>query len=170
MPFKSKSQRRFMYAAEARGDVPKGTAKKWEEHTPKDKPLPEKVASVRSHVATGAIGAILGTGAGIRAGQAMEKWKEDDRKKLEAAYNAGIAAGQQKTAFERGFEKKANFAHAAELAGLGILAAPATHELANKEQAEKVWTPKKKAIADVVGLGVLAAPSVAHFAGKLMGK
>lgn len=45
MPFKSKAQRRWMYAAEARGEVPKGTAKTWEEHTPKDKPLPEKVAS-----------------------------------------------------------------------------------------------------------------------------
>jgi hypothetical protein len=33
-----------MYAAEARGDVPKGTAGEWEKHTPKDKPLPEKVS------------------------------------------------------------------------------------------------------------------------------
>lgn len=33
MPFKSEAQRRWMYAAEARGDVPKGTAKKWQEHT-----------------------------------------------------------------------------------------------------------------------------------------
>jgi hypothetical protein len=42
MPFKSKAQRRFMYAAEARGDVPKGTADRWEGETEK-KPLPEKV-------------------------------------------------------------------------------------------------------------------------------
>lgn len=42
MPFKSKAQRRFMYAAEKRGDVKKGTAKRWEEETT-DKSLPEKV-------------------------------------------------------------------------------------------------------------------------------
>ena len=44
VPYRSASQRRFMYAAEARGDVPKGTAGEWEKHTPKDKPLPEKVS------------------------------------------------------------------------------------------------------------------------------
>lgn len=43
MPFKSQAQRRFMYAAESRGDVPKGTAKHWEEATPKGKKLPERV-------------------------------------------------------------------------------------------------------------------------------
>jgi hypothetical protein len=75
-----------------------------------------------------------------------------------------------KTAFVVGFEKKANFAHSAELAGLGILAAPAAHELANKEQAGKFWTSKRKAIAEVGGLGVLALPSIAHFAGKLAGR
>lgn len=42
MPFSSKAQRRFMYAAEARGDVPKGTASRWEKHT-KNKNLPEHV-------------------------------------------------------------------------------------------------------------------------------
>lgn len=41
MPFKSEAQRRFMYAAEARGEVPKGTAKRWAKETPKLKALPE---------------------------------------------------------------------------------------------------------------------------------
>ena len=41
MPFKSQAQRRFMYHAEAVGNVPKGTAKRWQEHTPKGK-LPER--------------------------------------------------------------------------------------------------------------------------------
>lgn len=41
MPFKSKAQRRFFYAAEARGELPKGTAARWEEETPKGKKLPE---------------------------------------------------------------------------------------------------------------------------------
>ena len=44
MPFKSKAQQRFMYAAEARGDVPKGTAERWQAET-KDKSLPERVKS-----------------------------------------------------------------------------------------------------------------------------
>lgn len=42
MPFTSKAQRRFMYAAEARGDIPKGTASRWERHTT-NKNLPEHV-------------------------------------------------------------------------------------------------------------------------------
>lgn len=42
MPFKSKAQRRFMYAAESRGEIPKGTAARWEKHT-KNKSLPEHV-------------------------------------------------------------------------------------------------------------------------------
>lgn len=45
MPFKSKAQQRFLFAAEARGDVPKGTAKKWAEHTKNIKKLPEHVPS-----------------------------------------------------------------------------------------------------------------------------
>ena len=40
MPFKSEAQRRFMYAAEARGEVPEGTAARWQKHT-KAKDLPE---------------------------------------------------------------------------------------------------------------------------------
>lgn len=110
MPFKSKAQRRFMYAAEARGDVPEGTARRWEKHTPKNKELPERV---------------------------------------------------EKTAFQIGFEKRANFPHAAEIAGLGILAAPSAASLAGKPVSEKT-----KDISEIAGLGVLALPSIAHFASK----
>lgn len=46
MPFKSKSQQRWMFAAEERGEVPKGTAKRWAEHTPSIKKLPEKKADM----------------------------------------------------------------------------------------------------------------------------
>ena len=42
MPFKSKAQQRFMFAAESRGDVPKGTAERWAKETPDIKSLPEK--------------------------------------------------------------------------------------------------------------------------------
>ena len=43
MPFKSKAQRRKFYAMMNRGEVSKQTVEKWERHTPKDKPLPERV-------------------------------------------------------------------------------------------------------------------------------
>lgn len=43
MPFKSKSQARFMFAAEKRGDVEPGTAERWAKETPSMKALPEKV-------------------------------------------------------------------------------------------------------------------------------
>lgn len=48
MPFKSKAQQRFMFAAEDRGEVPKGTAKRWAKHTESIKDLPEKVHSKES--------------------------------------------------------------------------------------------------------------------------
>lgn len=41
MPFKSKAQQRFMFAAESKGELPKGTAKRWAHHTPDIKALPE---------------------------------------------------------------------------------------------------------------------------------
>jgi hypothetical protein len=41
MPFKSKAQQRFMFAAENRGEVPKGTAERWAKYTPDIKALPE---------------------------------------------------------------------------------------------------------------------------------
>jgi hypothetical protein len=43
MPFKSNAQRKWMFAAEKRGEVPKGTAERWAKHTPKSKDLPEHV-------------------------------------------------------------------------------------------------------------------------------
>lgn len=41
MPFKSKAQQRFMFAAEDRGEVPEGTAERWAHHTKNIKKLPE---------------------------------------------------------------------------------------------------------------------------------
>lgn len=43
MPFKSQAQRRFMFAAEDRSELPKGTAKRWADHTKSIKSLPEHV-------------------------------------------------------------------------------------------------------------------------------
>ncbi len=47
MPFKSKAQARFMFAAEARGDVKPGTAEEFAKATPSIKRLPEKVGQKR---------------------------------------------------------------------------------------------------------------------------
>lgn len=43
MPFKSKAQQRYMFAAEERGDVEPGTAKRWAKETKDIKGLPERV-------------------------------------------------------------------------------------------------------------------------------
>src|SRR5579859_5300985 len=43
MPFKSKSQERWMFAAEKRGDVKPGTAKNWAHETPDFSNLPDHV-------------------------------------------------------------------------------------------------------------------------------
>lgn len=42
MPFKSKAQQRFIFAAEARGDLKNGTAEKWAHETYNIKKLPER--------------------------------------------------------------------------------------------------------------------------------
>lgn len=49
MPLKSKAQERFLRAAEARGEVKKGTAERFREETPKRKleRLPERVTALR---------------------------------------------------------------------------------------------------------------------------
>lgn len=44
MPFKSKAQQKWMFAAEARGEVKKGTAERWAKHTKNIKKLPKKVS------------------------------------------------------------------------------------------------------------------------------
>ncbi len=47
-PFVSQAQRKWMFAAEARGEVKKGTAERWAKHTPKIKSLPKKVVMKKS--------------------------------------------------------------------------------------------------------------------------
>lgn len=43
MPFKSRSQQKWMFSAQSRGDLPKGTAERWAHHTKNIKKLPEHV-------------------------------------------------------------------------------------------------------------------------------
>ncbi len=45
MPFKSKAQQRWMFAAEKRGELSQGTAERWAEHTPNMKRLPNRLGS-----------------------------------------------------------------------------------------------------------------------------
>lgn len=52
MPFKSKAQQRWMFAAESRGEVPKGTAREWAHKTKDIKKLPEHVKKTASSIAT----------------------------------------------------------------------------------------------------------------------
>ena len=48
MPYKSKSQQRYMYAAEERGDVEEGTASRWSKETKDVKGLPERVKAKKA--------------------------------------------------------------------------------------------------------------------------
>lgn len=49
MPLKSKAQERFLRAAEARGEVKKGTVERFREETPKRKleRLPERLTEIK---------------------------------------------------------------------------------------------------------------------------
>lgn len=68
----------------------------------------------------------------------------------------------EKSAFWIGFTKQAEaFSHLAEIAGLGILAAPSIQKLRGKPMKEH--TASKFELA---GLATLAAPAIKHLAGK----
>ena len=43
MPFRSKKQQAYMFMAEKKGKIKKGTAKRWVKETPNIKDLPNKV-------------------------------------------------------------------------------------------------------------------------------
>lgn len=45
MAYASKAQQGLFFAKEARGELPKGTAKRWAEETPNIKKLPYRVVS-----------------------------------------------------------------------------------------------------------------------------
>ena len=68
MPFKSEAQRRLFYAKEKRGELPKGTAKKWEKHTPKGKKLPEKVSESKTRQLISRFGTNVAFGKGFLKG------------------------------------------------------------------------------------------------------
>ena len=77
MPFKSKAQQRFMFAAEERGDVPKGIAEEWAHKTKNIKKLPEhkKKASEIAPEVLLLLGTVLGGGAylGYKASHKLQK-------------------------------------------------------------------------------------------------
>lgn len=65
MPFKSKAQQRFMFAAEARGDLPSGTAKRWAKHTKDISKLPERKKESADKAPSRWEGAVRGSGGGL---------------------------------------------------------------------------------------------------------
>ena len=74
MPFKSKAQQRFMFAAESRGDVPKGTARRWAHHTKSIKSLPEHAKKKKKHEKRGVLSSIpaLNKQVGVPFGKAKK--------------------------------------------------------------------------------------------------
>lgn len=83
MPYKSRSQARFFFSAESRGELPKGTARRWAHHTPNIKKLPNKVRKRKKKAEAepggpfeglGTIGGVIGgtyggaTGGGLLGG------------------------------------------------------------------------------------------------------
>jgi hypothetical protein len=59
MPFKSKAQQRLFFAKEQRGELPKGTAKRWAKHTPDIKKLPERKGSEKKSFVRGFVTTFL---------------------------------------------------------------------------------------------------------------
>src|ERR1022692_4476547 len=49
MPYSSKSQVRLFHVKEDKGELPKGTAHRWAEHTPSIKKLPERVSKKKAY-------------------------------------------------------------------------------------------------------------------------
>lgn len=50
MPFKSDAQRRYMFWAENRGKIPKGTSKRWAKETPNIEDLPERAKKKKKRI------------------------------------------------------------------------------------------------------------------------
>lgn len=85
----------------------------------------------------------------------------DHKRKEVRSFRMERVQHMEKAAFWEGFEKQASaFAHAAELGGLGVLAAPSVQKLRGKPMGEKAEHK-----TELAGLGILAAPSL-HAAGK----
>ena len=157
MPFKSKAQQRYMFAAESRGDLKKGTAREFAKDTDFKK-IPERVkkaartAEEMSHPAH------------------REIIEEDNfkSKKMKHPELRGRIKEATMSAFWEGFEKEASGTPgmaALELAGLGALAIPSAAGLAGHKMKDH-----HKDLLEVGGLGVLAAPYAKDLAVAGMGK
>lgn len=87
-PFRSKRQARWMFAAEARGELPKGTAERWAEETPDIKRLPEKAGgnkgTERSEASETRKGGKHGEGKGAKAGGGGRKGVRKSKGKVKA--------------------------------------------------------------------------------------
>jgi hypothetical protein len=100
MPFKSKAQQRFMFAAEADGELPKGTAKHWADATKKKKggikALPEKVETKE-----GALSSFKETQSPEKVGSEMFSTNPSQMVALiKQAYEVGVQAAMEELAKE----------------------------------------------------------------------
>lgn len=109
---------------------------------------------------------------GRAAGLAVRRHMEENRGfsfasgAVRNAANAVASSPDAIGAFHRALTKGAsNFGHAAELAGLGILAAPTIAEMRGRHVSDKT-----KHRAELAGLGVLAAPSAIELGKSAVGK
>lgn len=95
-----------------------------------------------------------------KGGNALKDYMHHMDLSAHPKFSQGVKATAQ------GMTKKvaSAWAHAAELGGLGILAAPSVQHLRGKEMSEK-----NKSRAEVAGLGVLAAPTAIGVAKKGLG-
>lgn len=95
-----------------------------------------------------------------KAGNALKDYMHHMDLSAHPKFSQGVKATAQ------GMTKKvaSGWAHAAELGGLGILAAPSVQHLRGKEMSEK-----NKSRAEIAGLGVLAAPTALGVAKKGLG-
>ena len=114
----------------------------------------KKEALDKSHLYAGGAGALAGLAGGGYLGHKMgrKKGQKDVVDFLQKVQQQNEEAQKQAGLSD-------HLTHGAELAGLGILAAPAVkHMVTGKEMSEK-----GKNVSELAGLGVLAAPSIHHF-------
>ncbi len=93
------------------------------------------------------------------------KLASEMRQMMAAKRRANLDAGAKRQARIDTTKNASNLAHAAELAGLGILAAPSVAEMRGRKVSDKT-----KHRAELAGLGVLAAPSAIHLGGRAVSK
>lgn len=190
MPFKSQAQRAKFYILKSQGKMDQKTIDEWDSHTPKD--IPAKVSEnpftkafedAAAHNSQNEQKQTFHITYKKMNGRTVKRKVDpgtirnglmiayDHKRKAIRSFKLDKVKDMKKVAsFLEGFCKKAGLAdhltHGAEIAGLGILAAPSVKAMVTG----KNMSDKNTHRAEIAGLGVLAAPSIAHFAKGFMKK